>query len=106
MSFYGPEKARSCHYQKYDKVRVVAGRKVPVGIEGEIFWISMPQRYGQSRFATTTYKVGIKDAQGQVYWTYDNNLKLLEREGKPVQHDGLMNVIWPVSESVEGLYGR
>lgn len=98
MSFYGAPKYRDCDFQKYDKVRVVTGRKVPVGTEGEVFWISEPLRYGQSRFATTTFKVGIKDEQGNVHWTYDKNVKLLEREGRPATHDGLRNVIWPTPE--------
>lgn len=98
MSFYGPRKSLECRFQKYDKVKVVAGRKVAIGTTGEIFWVSAPQVYGQSRFATTTYKLGIKDAEGKVYWTYDRNVELLEREGKPAQHDGLMNVIWPTPE--------
>jgi hypothetical protein len=54
--------------------------------------------YGQSRFATTTFSIGIKDGSGKTYWTYESNLELLEREGKPASHDGLMNVIWPTPE--------
>lgn len=86
MSFYGSRKPSECKYQKYDKVRVVKGQKVPLGTEGEIFWISEPQMYGQSRFATTTYRIGIRDAKGQVHWTYDRNIELFEREGKSAQH--------------------
>jgi hypothetical protein len=102
MSFYGSPKPRECRFQKYDKVKVVAGRKVPIGTEGEVFWVSNPLVYGQSRFATTTFKLGVKDAQGNVHWTYDQNVELIEREGKPATHDGLGVVIWPTPQLFDG----
>lgn len=41
------EEARRLDYHKM--VRVVRGRKVPIGTEGEIFWMTNADRYGRRR---------------------------------------------------------
>lgn len=99
MSFYPKQtRPRECQLRVHDAVEIVHGRKVPLGIKGHIFWISAPQRYGQSRFATTTYRIGIRDAQDQVHWTYDYNVRVIEREGKPVVELSPAELVWPTPE--------
>ena len=86
MSFYGPRQYSDCKFQKYDKVEVYKGRKVPVGTVGEVFWVSDVQVWGQGRFSNYNYSLGIKDDSGKVFWVTDTNCRLIEREGKAAQH--------------------
>lgn len=51
-----------------DKVRVVKGRKVPVGTTGKVFWVGDSQ-YGE--------RVGIKDGDGETHWTALANVVVL-----------------------------
>lgn len=51
------------------KVRVVRGRKVPVGLEGEIIWVGRGYNDGT--------RVGIRDIQGTVHWTDAGNVAVL-----------------------------
>lgn len=53
-----------------DQVVVVKGRKVPIGVEGEMFWMK-EQKFGRN----TTVRIGIKDSEGEVHWTYLKNVK-------------------------------
>lgn len=78
MSFYGPVKASECNVARNQEVVVVKGRKVPIGTKGKVFWIGNPFLQGQSRFALTSYPIGIRDITGQVHWTYDQNVKVVE----------------------------
>lgn len=48
-------------------VRVVRGRKVPIGTTGEIIWI------GAGHWGT---RVGLKDAAGTVHWTAATNVEI------------------------------
>lgn len=52
-------------------VRVIKGRKVPVGFQGEIFWIGTGQ-WGE--------RCGIKDADGRVEWTATSNVEVVLSE--------------------------
>lgn len=47
------------------RVRVVRGRKIPIGTEGEVSW------YGQTRYGA---RVGIRDLQGNVQFTAATNV--------------------------------
>jgi hypothetical protein len=49
-------------------VKVVKGRKVPVGTTGEVIW------YGDGKWSA---RVGIKDADGTVYWTAASNVEVV-----------------------------
>lgn len=49
-------------------LRVVRGRKVPVGTEGECSW------YGQTKYGA---RVGIRDLQGQVTFTAASNVEVV-----------------------------
>lgn len=54
---------------KGDKVRVVRGRKVPLGTEGVVIWV------GEGHWGT---RLGVKDAGGEVHWTAATNVELVE----------------------------
>ena len=70
---------------KGKKVRVVRGRKVPIGTEGVIFWMDESRAYSPSKWAVKSVKVGIalddvKDAKGHyvnVAWTYAENVEVV-----------------------------
>ena len=47
------------------RVRVVRGRKIPIGTEGEVSW------YGQTQYGA---RVGIRDLQGNVQFTAATNV--------------------------------
>lgn len=49
-------------------VRVVKGRKVPVGTEGTVIW------YGEGRYGV---RVGLKDADEKVHWTAASNVEVV-----------------------------
>ena len=54
---------------KGQTVTVVKGRKVPVGTTGEVFWV------GEGKYG---WRVGIKDAEGEVHWTAVTNVEARE----------------------------
>jgi len=62
------------YYHK--QVIVVKGRKVPIGTTGECFWMGSKDysRYGDPWGIYTVIKVGIKDTDGNVYWTSIDNI--------------------------------
>lgn len=61
---------------KGKEVVVVKGRKVPKGTTGTIFWQKEVNydRYG--RWYNSQTKIGIKDSEGNVYWTYAHNVEV------------------------------
>jgi len=62
------------------RVRVVKGRKVPLGTEGTVFWV---KRYDNSKYGDpwgiySVTKVGIKsDAGNTTYFTAIGNIELI-----------------------------
>ena len=66
----------------HKRVRVIKGRKVPKGTEGEVFWLGSYCRspYGDPWGIYTTYRCGIKDDKGEVYWTSVDNIEVIENE--------------------------
>jgi hypothetical protein len=57
--------------RKYKEVKVVCGRKVPIGTVGRVFWI------GQTQFGQ---KVGIETASGQRHFTSINNVEVIQND--------------------------
>lgn len=53
------------------RLRVVKGRKVPVGVEGECIWT------GNGHYGP---RVGIKDDEGEVHWTAASNVQVINNE--------------------------
>lgn len=52
-------------------VKVYKGRKVPVGTVGTVFW------KGFNRYSPKNPRVGIRDVNDNVHWTYENNVEVL-----------------------------
>ena len=63
------DETENCIVDKGKTVVVFKGRKVPVGTEGECFWI------GDKGFGL---RVGVRDAAGEVHWTAMDNVKVKE----------------------------
>jgi len=55
---------------KGDRVRVVRGRKVPIGTEGVLFWEQFDSRFD-------AYRIGIRDDSKEVHWTYKKNVETI-----------------------------
>lgn len=53
------------------QVRVVRGRKVPIGTEGTIIW------FGEGNYGL---RVGLKDAEGNTHWTAASNVEVINPE--------------------------
>jgi len=64
------------YYHK--RVTVVKGRKVPHGTTGECFWMQSydNSKYGDPWGIYTTVRIGIRDDDGNVYWTSLDNVEL------------------------------
>lgn len=67
--------------QKYyhKTVKVVKGRKVPIGVVGECFWMgnSCYGKYGDPWGIYSYTRIGIKDDAGNIYWTSLDNVELI-----------------------------
>ena len=68
-------------YHTYGQsVKVVRGRKIPIGTVGECFWMGYkPYGYirGGSDEVSKALRIGIRDAAGEVYWTTLNNVEVI-----------------------------
>lgn len=60
------EQALRAEFAKGTKVKVVKGRKVPVGTEGEVFWV------GEGKWG---WRVGFTGTDGETYWTALTNVE-------------------------------
>jgi len=61
------------------RVRVVKGRKVPIGTEGVVFWL---KRYDNSKYGDpwgiySNTRIGLKDDNGDAYFTAIDNVILI-----------------------------
>jgi len=56
---------------KGDTVEVIAGRKVPIGTTGVVFWLAEGQ-WG--------LRLGIRTPTGTTWWTYGKNVRIVSRE--------------------------
>lgn len=69
-------------------VKVVRGRKVPVGTVGTVIWYGAGKSFGPApRYrggwsTTAPMRVGIKDAAGTVHWTAASNVEVVEPADK------------------------
>jgi len=65
-------------------VKVVKGRKVPVGTVGTVIWYGEGKNFGpvpryRGGWSTTApMRVGVKDAAGTVHWTAASNVEVVE----------------------------
>lgn len=65
-------------FEKYlDKtVRVVKGRKVPIGTEGTVFWIGAVNYSKYCNWWSWEFRIGFKDADGNTFFTSERNIEL------------------------------
>jgi hypothetical protein len=56
--------------KKRDRVKVVKGRKFPIGLEGVVFWISLEERFG-------SYSVGVVKDDGEKFFIAEQNLEVI-----------------------------
>ena len=65
------------YYHK--RVKVIKGRKVPLGTEGECFWMCSydNSKYGDPWGIYTSVRIGIKDDAGNVHWTALDNVTVI-----------------------------
>ena len=64
---YSAAESRLWVMEKGTPLRVVRGRKVPVGTRGRCFWI------GETKYGT---RVGLNDAEGTTHWTARGNVEV------------------------------
>lgn len=65
--------------EKGDYVIVVRGRKVVKGTEGVIFWMKDDEySYNYHSKECDKQRIGIKDDMGEVHWTTDNNVVVMD----------------------------
>lgn len=58
-------------------VRVIKGRKVPVGTEGVVFWVGAVNYSKYCNWWSWEFRVGFKDDSGEVYFTNEENVELV-----------------------------
>ena len=65
-------------FEKYlDKeVKVVKGKKVPLGTTGKVFWIGMRNYSQYGNWWSWEVRIGFKDADGATYFTSEENIEL------------------------------
>ena len=56
--------------KKRDRVKVVKGKKFPIGWEGVVFWIATEERFG-------TYQVGVVKDDGEKFFIAEQNLEVI-----------------------------
>lgn len=67
-------------FEKYldRKVRVVKGRKVPIGTIGTVFWIGMRNYSKYGNWWSWEVRVGLKTEDGETFFTSEGNILLEE----------------------------
>ena len=90
-------------------VVVNRGRKVPHGVSGEVFWLKDVNYDPYRRDWGWETKIGIKDAEGNVYWTYAKNVDVISPENYIAedeldkrlkrQYDALFNIALDLREN-------
>ncbi len=73
-------KAQARKIEKGKEVIVVKGRKVPIGTVGTIFWVKEENYDRYNRYCGKTTRLGIKDKDGNVYWTYADNVEVFDAQ--------------------------
>lgn len=62
---------------KGKKIKVVRGRKVPIGATGVVFWMGEVNYDPYKRFYNSTMRVGFKGDDGETYWTDARNVEVV-----------------------------
>ncbi|MCB9669746.1 MAG: hypothetical protein H6734_09780 [Alphaproteobacteria bacterium] len=64
--------------EKGARVKVVRGRKVPIGTVGTVFWVG-DNPYGDGQ------RLGIEGDDGETYWTAGKNCEVTEEEAPEIE---------------------
>ena len=64
--------------EKGRMVKVVRGRKVPIGAIGVVFWMGEVNYDPYKRWGNATKRVGFKADDGETYWTDARNVEVLD----------------------------
>lgn len=59
----------------HKNVKVIKGRKVPKGTQGEVVWIK--RRGYANTFSSYVTTLGIKDKEGKMWYTNSDNVELI-----------------------------
>jgi hypothetical protein len=57
--------------RKGKRVRVIKGRKIEKGTEGEVFWT------GKNKYNPSEIRLGFKDSKGETFWTSEKNVEVI-----------------------------
>ena len=60
------------------EVKVVRGRKVPIGTNGTVFYRNEVNYDPYGRLNGREVRLGIKDKDGNVHWTYERNVEIVD----------------------------
>ena len=83
-------------------VKVVKGRKVPIGTVGKVFWRKKVNYDKYNRWYNATYRLGIKDDDGNVYWTNESNVEVVDpQQYKESAHEVIRKLKKRRSESYQ-----
>lgn len=63
---------------KGKRVVVTGGRKVPHGTTGVVFWSDDYNFDRYQRWYNTVTKIGFKDSEDNVFWTYTYNVEFID----------------------------
>ena len=61
-------------------VKVVKGRKIPHGTTGKVFWRKEVNYDPYGRWYKAVMRIGFKDDEGNVYWTNESNVEVVNPE--------------------------
>ena len=61
---------------KGKRVEVVKGRKVPIGVKGEVFWVGEGRSY--NRWDKPGLRLGVRGDNGETYWIDDRNVRVID----------------------------
>ena len=79
-NYYFDEDRKSKQTGKYKLVKVISGKKVPLGTEGIIFYTKEVNYDPYKRKWGKELKIGIKTKDYKVYWTYAKNVEVVNPE--------------------------
>lgn len=65
-------------YEKYldNPVKIVKGRKIPIGTTGTCFWIGMRNYSKYGNWWSWEVRIGFKDKNGNAFFTPERNIEL------------------------------
>lgn len=83
---------------KGKRVKVIKGRKVPIGTEGTVFWVG-PDHYSRHG----ALRLGLKDDAGATHWTAASNVEVIAPEEFLPDYDLLVGLAEHTGREYAGL---